>query len=611
MRTIPREPVVDVVERDDGTLVLTCPIAPLDVPDDMVTMLVDRAARHPDRLLLSEQDEAGVWHDLTYGDAVDRARRVAQWLLDHDGGPDRTLAVLSARSLDHFVLSWGAQMARVPVCPVSVPYSTVPGAFGKLSTVLDLVAPAFVYAADPALHRAGLEAVANDSAVSWRLDDATLITDAGGHDGAVALHELLTTEPTDDVDASIGAITPDTVTKYIFTSGSTGVPKGVIQTHRMHRGFLGAMCALADERDDGDVRVLDWMPWSHVAAGVMRQNMLIHDGGTIHLDRGRPLPGQYDATIENLAAIRPTVASGSPIGWGMLVDALEADDELAASFFGSCRSFGFGAAAMPTSVADRLQALARAHTGGPILLTTSLLSTEVSVGLNRWWPTEDHDVLGLPGPGSEVKLLPLGDGRYELRPRGPGITPGYLGDPAITEAAFDEEGFFLMGDAVRFRDPDDRQRGLCFAGRVAEDFKLVSGTWVQSGALRSRVVAAASPLVRDAVICGLNEAEVTALLWPNPAACADLAGDADPARSPAVRAAIAEGLAAHNRANPASSTAIRRFLLLDSPPDPTRNEITEKGYVNQRAAQLHRADELARLYAPDRDADDDVVTVPE
>jgi feruloyl-CoA synthase len=242
------------------------------------------------------------------------------------------------------------------------------------------------------------------------------------------------------------------------------------------------------------------------------------------------------------------------------------------------------------------------------MLTTSLLSTEVSVGLNRWWPTEDHDVLGLPGPGADIKLVPLGDGRYELRPRGAGVTPGYIGDPTLTEEAFDEEGYFYMGDAVRFRDPNDRGRGLCFAGRVAEDFKLLTGTWVQPGSLRPHVVAAASPLVRDAVICGLNERELTALLWLNPGSSGELAQGDDPARSTAVRQAITDGLMQHNAANPASSTSITRFLILDEPPDPTKNEVTEKGYINQQAVRQHRASDIARLY--ESELDEDVIQVP-
>jgi feruloyl-CoA synthase len=341
----------------------------------------------------------------------------------------------------------------------------------------------------------------------------------------------------------------------------------------------------------------------------MRLNSLIFDAGSVYIDAGRPVPGQFDATVRNLPEVRPTSYSGSPLGWSMLVDALEASPELAEMFFANATSFAFGSAAMPSALAARIQQLAVRNTGEPVLLTTSLLSTEVSAGIMRWWSTGDHDVIGLPAPGADIKLLPVGDNRFEIRARGAGVTPGYLNDPDASKAAFDDEGYFRMGDAVRFADPSDPSRGICFAGRVSEDFKLMSGTWVQAGALRSQVLAAISPYGRDAVVCGLNETDVTLLIWPNLDQCQPLAGSEHPARSAVVRTAIAAGLAAHNESNPASSTRIARFLLLEEPPDPGAYEITDKGYVNQRAVQDSRADEVARLYADNLDADTDVVVV--
>lgn len=605
-------PAVEVDSRPDGVLVLSCPIPPVDAGTNMVEVLLDRAREHPDRPIISEQEAPGEWQHLTYGEAVAGCRRVAQWLLDHGASPERPLVVLSPRSRRHFLVAWGAQMAGVPYCPVSVPYSTVPGAFPKLRWVLERVAPAFVYAEDLPAHAAALDTIPAESELGESMSAATFIS-GDGSDGSVPFAEVVATEATGDVDRAIRSIDGDTVTRYLFTSGSTGMPKGVIQTHTMHMAFLGAMKAIDASEPERALRVLDWMPWSHTASGVMRLNMVIHGGGSIYLDPGRPLPGHFDRTVDNLGVVKPTSYSGSPIGWTMLVDALEADDDLAAGFFAHAGSFGFGAAAMPTALAERIQQLAVRHLGTPILLTTSLLSTEVSVCLNRWWPTEDHSVLGLPGPGADVKLVPVGENRYEIRPRGLGVTPGYIGDPAATAAAFDDEGYFRMGDAVRFADPDDPQRGLCFAGRVAEDFKLSTGTWVEAGTLRSKVIAAASPYVRDAVICGLNETEVTALVWPNLDRCRDLAGAEHPAHSAAVRDAVAAGLARHNSANPSSSTRVRRFILLEDPPDQTAQEITEKGYINQRAVQDHRDDAVARLYATDvpGGVPGDVVVVPD
>ncbi len=601
-----RVPAVEIKERENGDLILTCPIPPRVVGENVVDILLRQAAHHPNHTLIAEHGENGNWQHLSYGDAVQGARRVAQWLLSQGASPDRPLAILSDRSRQHFLMSWGAMLAGVPCCPVSVPYSTMPGAFPKLAWVLATVRPAFVYAEDPEIHQAALDAIDPESEAGSVLASAQFITGstASPEPWATTFADVIATEPTNEVDEAIARINDDTVTRYIFTSGSTGMPKGVIQNHGMHRAFLGAMTAFDEPEDtngDTDTRVLDWMPWSHTAAGVMRANVMLHKGGSIYLDTGRPVPGRFDPTIANLATVKPTTYSGSPAGWAMLVEALEADDNLAATFFANANSFGFGAAAMPNTLAERLQRLAVRHQGEPILLTTSLLSTEVSVGVMRWWPTDDHRVLGLPAPGAELKLVPLGDGRYEIRPRGPGVTPGYLNNASATAAAFDDEGWFRMGDAVRFVDPEAPHLGLTFAGRVTEDFKLLSGTWVQAGALRSQVVAAGSPYVRDAVICGLNKDDVTALIWLNEAKCRALDSHAEPSLSPAVRAAVAQGLADHNKANSASSTRIARCLILDDPPDMSRNEVTEKGYVNQRAVQDNRSAEVDRLYQAEPD----------
>lgn len=596
----PRVPAIDIDRRDDGSLILRCPHPPRPLPTSMVHMFMERAEQFGERTLIAELVD-GAWQHLTYSDAIDGCRRVAQWLLDHGASAERPLVILSPNSRMHFQMGWGAQMARVPYCPVSVSYSTVPGAFPKLRWVLERVAPAFVFVENLATHQRALDSIDPDSDLGRLMAEATFITSDGIGD-TVSMAEVLSTEATDAVDTSIGLIDQDTVTRYMFTSGSTGMPKGVLQTHAMHAAFVGSTTAFdEDEAGDQDLRVLDWMPWSHVGAGVMRVNATVFAAGSIFLDTGRPLPGQFEATVVNFRDIEPTTYSGSPLGWSLIIDALEADDDLAGTFFANVRSFAFGSAAMPDALAARVQKLAMRFLGAPILLTTSLLSTEVSTCILRWWPTEDHDVIGLPGPGSDIKLLPLGGDRWEIRARGYGVTRGYLGDARATEAAFDEEGYFKMGDAVRFADPDEPLRGLCFAGRVSEDFKLLSGTWVQAGTLRSQVVAAASPYVRDAVVCGLNQEAVCLLIWPNLDQCAALAGGEHPAHSDAVRAAIADGLEVHNRANPASSTRIAKFVLLDTPADPGAYEITDKGYVNQRAVQDNRASEVARLYAAEPD----------
>ncbi|MEM7019948.1 MAG: acyl-CoA synthetase, partial [Pseudomonadota bacterium] len=307
----------------------------------------------------------------------------------------------------------------------------------------------------------------------------------------------------------------------------------------------------------------------------------------------------------NLPIARPTSYAGAPLGWSMVADALEADESLAKTFFAHLNNMAFGSAAMPQPLAKRLEALTVKYTGKRLAMGTSLASTEVASGLTRYWICEDREVMGLPVPDVEVKLIPFED-KYEVRMRSKTVTPGYINDPEKTAESFDEEGFFKMGDAVRFFDSDNPVKGLCFAGRVSEEFKLQTGTWVSAGTLRAEVVAAASPYVRDVVVCGLNETYIALMIWPNLDNCAKLTDSTDSktiATSKAVQTAIAEGLARHNQANPGSSKRIRRFLLLDTQPDLGAYEITDKGYINQSAAQRNRADQIARLYREIPDGD--------
>ena len=590
-----KPPAINIDHRVDGEMILSCPYPPAPLNRSMAHLLIEVAAKYPDRTVIAEKNRTGDWQQLTYAEAVDGCRHVAQWLINRGAGVDKPLAILSGSSIRHFLMAWGAIFARVPYVPVSIAYSTVAGARPKLEAVLNKVQPGFIFAEDLTVHFPAL------SAIDFNLDEVTLIT--VGTDSAAAMvswDEVAATEVTEAVDASIDRINHDTVTRYMFTSGSTGMPKAVVYTHAMSCAFIAAIEGLLEgEKDESESRVLEWMPWSHVGGGVMRIAVMIARGGAIWLDTGKPLPGEFHKTVENLRVVNPTNYSGAPFGWSMIADALEADDELAAEFFDHIDSMEFGSAAMPQALAQRIDALSVKYTGKRIPMGTTLLSTEVATCLRRYWITENLAVAGLPQPGVELKLIPFGS-KYEIRVRGKGVTTGYLNDPEKNREAFDEEGYFKMGDAVVFADPDDPLQGLCFAGRVAEEFKLQTGTWVSAGTLRADLVTAASPYVKDAVICGLNENYVAILAWPNLQSCAALAGSEDPpaiCASQAVRDAIKEGLSKHNANNPASSRRIERFLLLAEPPDPGAFEIADKGYINQGEVQRRRADQVARLYA--------------
>jgi feruloyl-CoA synthase len=378
--------------------------------------------------------------------------------------------------------------------------------------------------------------------------------------------------------------------------------------------MMAALRPADAEQEDPPV-ALDWMPWNHTMAGNGSFNRVLRLGGTMYIDDGRPLPGEYDKTIANLREVMPTGFSTAPAAFAMLADALEADDELGRAFFSRLTALGYGGASLPDEVFHRFQKLAVKFTGLRIPFLCGWGSTETAPGAtNLWWAIEGSGNIGLPIPACEIKMVPAAEGRYELRVRGPHITPGYLKRPDLTEAAFDEENFYRIGDTARFFDDDDPAQGLRFTGRAAEDFKLLTATWVATGPLRLAVLDAASPLLRDVVITGHDRDFVGLLAWPNLAGCLELLGKAgqemspaDLVRAPQLLAALREALQRHNAKNPGSSTRIARAILMTEPPSIEANEITDKGYVNQAATLARRAALVARLYAVR--PDDDVIVI--
>ncbi|HEY7991328.1 MAG TPA: AMP-binding protein [Stellaceae bacterium] len=591
-------PAVDVERRADGTIILRCPYPLGDYPANIVAHLRRWAEEAPDRAFLAERGPERSWRTVDYATMRRQADAIGQALLDRGLGPDRALMILSANSLAHAAMSLAALTVGVPVAPVSTAYSLVSRDFAKLKFVYELVRPGMIFVENGAQFSRALDAL--------DLAGVEIVAADGGPAGRAATRfaDLVATAPTPAVEAAYDAVTPDTLAKILFTSGSTGQPKGVINPQRMLCANQAMSAALRPQGAAETPPVaLDWMPWNHTMAGNAAFNRLMRLGGTLYIDDGRPLPGEYDKTIANLREIRPTAFSTAPAAFAMLADALERDDGLGAAFFSRLTGLGYGGASLPDEVFQRFQQLAIKHTGLRIPFLCGWGSTETAPAATQlWWAIDGSGNIGLPIPGCEIKMVPAAEGRYELRVRGPHITPGYLNRPDLTEVTFDEERFYRIGDTARFVDPADPKQGLQFTGRATEDFKLLTATWVATGPLRLAVLDAASPLLRDCVITGHDRDFVGLLAWPNLARCQELAGDrtlsfADVARAPKIVAALRDALKRHNAGNHGSSTRIARAILMAEPPSIEANEITDKGYVNQAATLARRAALVEKLYA--------------
>lgn len=595
---------VDVENRDDGTMVLRCPEPLAPIPASIVEMLRDHAAAHPDRDFLCERDETGAWRRATYADVLTAANAIGQALLDGGHTADRPVAILSDNSINQAFVMFGAMTVGIPVMPVSPAYSLMSQDHEKLKMVIGHNDPSVIFVDSPAPFAKALAAI--------DMTGRTLVVGSteGAPDGAVSLADWLAVAPGPAVDQAAAAITLETIGKILLTSGSTGLPKGVLNPHRMmvsNQVSLAQVCPFL--RDEPPVFV-DWLPWNHTFGGNYNLNMVLHNGGTMYIDEGRPVPGRIEATIANLKEISPTLYLNVPRGFDLLLPLLEADDEARDSLFRNLKILFFAGAALPRNVWERLDKLAIAVKGARVPITTSLGSTETAPAATfmNWYPKSAGNI-GVPLPGNELKLVPNGD-KLEIRMRGPIITPGYYRQDDLTAKAFDEEDFFRIGDAGKLEDPENPAEGVVFDGRVAENFKLLSGTWVHAGQLRLQTIAAASPIIQDAVVTGQDRDEVGLLAFISVDGCKSVAGEDLPpdalARHPAVQERLRTGILAHNQDNPGSSTRIKRVLLMTEPPQIDAGEITDKGYINQRAVLTRRANIVDRLYTG---GDDDIVVI--
>lgn len=591
---------IELDARTDGALLMRSRVPLGPVERHLPGVLRRHAANQGDKIWLAQRQATGAdWRTLGYAQAQQQVDAATQWLLNLDR-PGRAVVVLSGNSLEHAVLELAAMQAGMPYVPVTPAYALLSTDFGKLRAMVELIDPAvlFVQQADrfgralKALDRAGARVVAVDGAQDLA--------------GAVAWADVLRVVPGADVPSALERITPDVVAKYLFTSGSTGVPKAVPITQHMLCVTM-AMHAQTITRgpDTPSSVLLEWLPWSHVAGGTAVFNSVLEDGGTMYLDDGRPTPGEFDKTLRNLREISPTRFSSVPAGYTMLADALDEDPALGERFFRDLQRLTSSGARLPDSVYLRLQGHAVRQRGHYMPFVAGYGSTETCAATTVvHWPTERAGLVGLPQPGVELKLVPMEDARYEVRVKGPSVMPGYLNQPELTAQAFDEEGFYRMGDAVSFVDPARADEGLAFAGRVAEEFKLQSGIFVRVGSLRVEAINAAAPWLNDVVVTGADREYVGLLAWLNPSAVQERFGPATAqpwTQHAGVRDALRQAFQAHNAQHSGGSMRIRRVLLLDEAPLMDAGEITDKGYVNQRAVLARRAEAVDALYAPTPD----------
>jgi feruloyl-CoA synthase len=599
---LPRD--IDVERRSDGVIVLKSRIPLQAYEKHIPASLAKWAKQAPDRTWLAQRGgPERNWRKVSYGEAKRTVDGLTQGLLDLGLGEGRPVTILSGNSIEHALMTQAAMQARLPAAPVSPAYSLMSQDHLKLKYLFDLIKPAVVMVQDGPAFEKALKAL--------DLTGVTVVHVLRSCEGikSVSFADLAATPVTKAVEESIAKITPDTVGKLLFTSGSTGMPKAVINTQEMMCANAAMMMQVRPRDADGPIStVLDWMPWNHTMGGNAAFNPVLVEGGTLYIDDGRPMPGQLEETIKNLREVSPTYYANVPAGYAALAAAMEKDDALCRSFFKNLSIMAYGGARLPDDLYDRMQGLAVKTTGERIVFYTGWGSTETApTSTGTYWDTERVGLIGLPFPGVELKLVPCGS-KYELRLRGINVTPGYFGQPELTKKMFDEEGYYCIGDAGIFVDDSDPLQGIIFAGRVVEDFKLTTGTFVHVGSLRTDAIAAATPVVHDALVAGQDREFIGLLAWPNLHACRQIVGNADATfedvvKHPEVIACLKRGLEAHNASSTGSSMRIARAMLMAEPPSIDGNELTDKGYINQRAGLERRAALVERLYAkqPDKD----------
>jgi len=589
---------VTIDRRADGSILAASPQPLPPYPPRLTDRLVKWATEAPDRAYLTEATTEGGRRVLTYAETLDLVRRIASALLRRGLSVDRPILILSGNDIEHALLTLAGLYIGVPIAPASTAYSLVATDFAKIRHIHDLLTPGLVFAADGARFTRAIEATVPETT-------ELVVTRRPVAGRATTLFAGLTETAIDPaVDAAHAAIGPDTIAKFLFTSGSTGAPKAVINTQRMLCVNQVQLASALPFLPEEPPVILDWLPWNHTFGGNHNMGIALYHGGTFHIDSGRPMPGGIEATVAALRGIAPTLYFNVPKGYETLLPFLKAEPELARRFFSRLHILFFAGASLSQHVWDELDRIALATCGETVMMLSSLGATETApAALFVTRETLRAGAVGLPLPGVEMKLVPNA-GKLEARLRGPSMTPGYWRQEALTAKAFDEEGYYRLGDALRFVDVQRPQLGFIFDGRVSEDFKLATGTWVSVGPLRARIIAGLAPFARDAVIAGHDRDDVGTLIVPEEEALRALTPDVPAAvplaeiiADPRVRAALQSRLDALAATATGSSTRVARLAVLDTPLSIDADEITDKGSINQRAVLTRRADLVADIYA--------------
>jgi len=579
-------------DRADGAIVLQSGYTHGPVARCTGDWLDQWADATPDALFLAERSGTG-WRKVTYGAARDMVQTIAGHLLNRDLGPDRPVLIISGNSIDHALLSLAAQYVGIPVVPVAEQYALISAAHGRLIHAADMVRPGLVYASDASQYAAAL-----DLEIFAGVEK---LSSMPGGSGATDLADLMR-PGTGDVQTAADAVTPETLAKILLTSGSTSDPKGVLTTQRMMTTNQAQVAACLPFLAKRPPRLVDWLPWNHTFGGSYNFNLVLANGGSMHLDDGKPAPGLFDRTRQNLAEISATISFNVPVGFAQLVTALKADKALRETYFADLDMIFYAGASLPQDIWMALEQLALDTCGQLPLITTSWGLTETAPGVMiSHEPAKGAGLVGVPMPGCTVKLVPDGDGRFDVRVKGDNVTPGYLNNPEKTQEAFDGEGYFITGDAMQLVDPADADRGLMFDGRISENFKLMTGTWVRASQLRLDLLAALAPLAQDVVITGENRSEVGVMILPNRAAIAAQGWTMTEADGVITCAPLQEELGRRLSALAAQSdqsTHVSCALVLSEPASMAEGEATAKGNINFPKFLRRRADLVDQLYDP-------------